>query len=235
MQSRLQLVITAAWVCHLFMGAPLVISQARPATSAAQQTPAPAGNPVGGKVQVSATEGEPVSISAQQQEKKGEIYTLRGDVTINFRDYTLHADTIQYDRASGEIKAEGHLSFDGGKHDLHLNASHGTFNIQNQTGKFYEVSGTTGARFRRRNVTLTSSNPVVFSGKVVEKRGQDEYVIYHGKVTSCELPHPKWTFSASRIVIVIGESAHIYNTIFRIKGVPVIYLPFAAPPVERLG
>src|SRR5947207_6353089 len=82
---------------------------------------------------------------------------------------------------------------------------------------------------------MTSSNPVVFSGKVVEKRGQDEYVIYHGKVTSCELTYSKWTFSASRVVIVIWESAHIYNTIFRIKGVPVIYLPFAAPPVERLG
>src|SRR5205807_2837066 len=27
----------------------------------------------------------------------------------------------------------------------------------------------------------------------------------------------------------------IYNTVFRIKGIPVVYLPFAAPPVEKLG
>jgi LPS-assembly protein len=33
----------------------------------------------------------------------------------------------------------------------------------------------------------------------------------------------------------VGNSAHVYNTTFRLKGVPVFYLPYASPPVERLG
>ena len=233
MRPRLQFVITAIALCHLFRGVPLVISQAHPEASASQQSSAP--GQISNKIQISATEGEPLSIKANQSEEQGGVYTLRGNVEIEFRDYTLRADTITYDKSSGDVAAEGHISFDGGPHDMHLTASHGTYNIHSQTGKFYDVAGTTGARFRGRNVTLTSSNPLAFSGKIVEKTGEDVYVIHHGMVTSCELPHPKWTFSASKIIIVVGNSAHIYNTVFRLKGVPIIYLPFAAPPVERVG
>lgn len=232
MRPRLQLVITAVVVCHLFRGVPLVISQAHPESGSSQENQV---NSAAGKKQLSATEGEPVSISAKQQEKQGEIYTLRGDVEIQFRGYTLRADRVTYERSAGDVTAEGHLSLDGGPHDIHLTATHGTYNVNTQTGKFYEVSGTTGARFKGRNVTLTSTSPLAFSGKIVEKTGEDAYVIHHGTVTSCELPHPKWTFSASKIIVVVGESAHIHNTVFRLKGVPVIYLPFVAPPVERTG
>jgi LPS-assembly protein len=234
MRPRLQLVIIAVAVCHLFRGVPLVISQAHPEEPASQQSSTIPSQP-GNKVQISATEGEPLSISADHSEQQGTVSTLRGNVEIRFRGYTLRADTITYDRASGDITAESHISLDGGPHDIHITASRGSYNLKTQTGKFYDVSGTTGARFRGRNVTLTSSSPLAFSGKQVEKVGEDAYIIHHGTVTSCELPHPKWTFSASKIVLVVGESAHIHNTIFRLKGVPIIYLPFAAPPVERTG
>jgi len=189
----------------------------------------------GKKLPLSGVEGEPVTIRAREQEKTGSVYTLRGDVEITFRNYILRADTITYNSDSGEINATGNLSLEGGLHDEHITATHGTYNVRSQTGKFYDVAGTTGARFKGRNVTLTSSSPIAFSGRVVEKTGPEEYVIHDGTITSCELPHPKWTFSASTIKIIVGESAKIHNTVFKIKGVPVIYLPYASPPVERLG
>jgi LPS-assembly protein len=234
MRSRHQFVITAIALCHLFRAVPLVISQARPQELIAQ-TSASVPAQTNGKIQISATEGEPLTIKAKQQEQQGDLTTLRGDVEAEFRDYTVHADTVTYNRATGEVTAEGHITFDGGPHDMHIAASHGSYNVRTQTGKFYDVSGTTGARFKGRNVALTSSSPLAFSGKIVEKTSEDTYIIHNGTVTSCELPHPKWTFSAAKIIVVIGESAHIYNTIFRLKGIPIIYLPFAAPPVEKLG
>ena len=54
--------------------------------------------------------------------------------------------------------------------------------------------------------------------------GPDEYVLHHGSVTSCELPRPKWTFTAAKIILRVGSSAHVYNTTFRLKGIPVFYL-----------
>lgn len=234
MQARHKFVITALLLCHLFLVAPLVTSQAHPQTAAAQESGS--GLPTAsGKIQISASEGEPVTISSRQQEKNGEMFTLRGDVEITFRGYVLRADTITYNRETGDITAEGHLTFDGGPHDMHLTADRGIYNVHSQTGKFFNVAGTTGARFKGKNVTLTSSSPLTFSGKEVDKTGESLYVVHDGSVTSCELPHPKWTFSAAKIVVDVGNSARIYNTLFRIKGVPVLYLPFAAPPVEKLG
>jgi LPS-assembly protein len=234
MMSQHKFVITATLVCHLFLGAPVVISQAQPTKTPAEQS-GKAVAQTGKKLPISATEGEPITIKAREQEKAGDVYTLRGDVEIQFRNHTLRADTITYNIASGEITATGNLSFEGGLHDEHITASHGTYNVRSQTGRFYDVAGTTGARFKGRNVVLTSSSPIAFSGKVVEKTGPEEYVIYDGTITSCELPHPKWIFSAAKIKIEVGDSARIYNTVFKIKGVPVVYLPFASPPVERLG
>src|SRR5437588_262050 len=230
MKSRYKFVITAALVCHVFLGAPLVISQAQ-AVGAQAETKVQAGK----KPRISASEGEPVTIKAREQEKNGDIYTLRGEVEIEFRNSTLKADTITYNSSTGEITATGNLEFEGGLHDEHITASHGSYNVRSQTGRFYDVAGTTGARFKGRNVVLTSSSPIAFSGKMVEKTGPEEYVIHDGTITSCELPHPKWIFSASTIKIEVGDSAKIYNTVFKVKGVPVIYLPFASPPVERLG
>jgi LPS-assembly protein len=234
MRSRLQLVITAVVLCHLFRGVPLVISQALPDDQSDQKT-APVSGQSSSQVQFSATEGEPLTISAIHQEQQGNLVTLQGSAEIHFRGYILRADTITYDKPSGNATAEGNVTLDGGPHDVHITASHGTYNVRTRMGTFYDAKGTTGAHFRGINVTLTSTSPVAFTGKIIEKAGESEYVIHHGTVTSCELPHPKWTFSGAKIIVEIGNVAHIYHTIFWLRGIPVIYLPYAAPPAEKVG
>jgi LPS-assembly protein len=188
-----------------------------------------------GAFKIAISPDQPVEVTARQCEKNGDVYTLRGDVAIHFADYSFHAETVTYDYSSGEAGAEGQASLDGGSRDIHISASHATYNVHSQTGKFYDVTGSTGARFSGKSVTLTSSSPITFTGRLVEQTGPDEYVLHHGSVTSCEQPHPKWTFNAEKIVLRVGDFAHIYQTTFRLKGVPVFYLPYAAPPVEQLG
>lgn len=239
MNPRTVFGITAALLCHLLLATPLVTSQlppnqttaSGPATSAdLQDSGAPQEGPVLPVV------GAPkATIRAREQEKRGDLFILRGDVEIEYQGRTVRADEITYDRRTGEITATGHLLFEGGPHDEHIEASHGSYNVRTETGKFYDVVGTTGARFRGRGVVLTSSAPFAFSGKLVEKTGPERYVIHHGSVTSCELPNPKWTFNAEKIVVDVGGTARIYGSTFRVKKVPIFYFPFAAHPVERLG
>ncbi|HUQ49297.1 MAG TPA: LPS assembly protein LptD [Terriglobales bacterium] len=181
------------------------------------------------------TDDSQVKIETDFQEKHGEIYTLKSKVVIEFRDFILRGDEIVFDRSTGVITAKGNLAFDGGLHDEHIEATHGEYNVRTQTGKFYNVVGTTGVRFRGKNVTLTSSDPFAFTGKMVEKVSKDRFIVHQGTVTSCRLPDPKWTFNAERVVIDVGGSAKIYNTTFRIKKVPVLFMPFAAHPVANLG
>ncbi|MGE5323336.1 MAG: LPS-assembly protein LptD [Actinomycetota bacterium] len=207
-------------------------------TAPPQQSGAVSGNAEVGKETASkmaVSEREPVIIDAIQCERVGSQYELHGNVKITFKSYTFRGDQATYDSSSGEATAAGQVGLDGGPRDIHITASHAAYNVRSRTGKFYDVKGTTGTRFKGRNVTLTSSSPIAFTGTLVEQTGPEEYILHNGSVTSCELPHPKWTFNAAEIILRVGKSAKIYNATFRLKGVPVIYLPYASPPVERLG
>ena len=59
--------------------------------------------------------------------------------------------------------------------------------------------------------------------------------MYHGTITSCALPRPKWTFGAEKIDVVAGAGAKMYHSDFRLLGLPVFYFPFMTHSVENLG
>src|SRR5215471_13056314 len=186
MRSQLKLVITTWVVCHLVLGAVPVTSQALPvpAQESAREVqdqgatpchailtaPPSMPGPSGAKPANHATipkiadsQEEPIDITARECEKAGDIYTLRGAVEIKFETWVFRGDHVTYDSTSGNAKVTGNATLDGGPRDMHIAASHGDYNIRSQTGKLYDVTGTTGARFRGSNVTLTSSTPIAFT------------------------------------------------------------------------
>ena len=162
MKPRVQFGITAAFFCHLLLAVPLVTSQLPPAGSAPpERAPsadlradnAPQADPASAS-QAEESSSSPATssvpsfpppapdeavIRAREQEKKGDLYTLRGDVEIDYAGRTFRADEVTYDRATGEITATGHLIFDGGPHDEHLEASHGEYNVRTETGKILRI------------------------------------------------------------------------------------------------
>jgi LPS-assembly protein len=223
MIPRTRFLITAGLLCHLLLAHSVVTSQ----LLAAQN----------GRPDVAADPSSPqdVLIQAVEQEKDGPVYKLRGDVHVQYEAYTLSADTVEYNSDTGQITADGHVALEGGANDEHIEAAHATYNIRSETGRFEQVHGTTGMRLRERRLILTSSNPFAFTGKVVEKTAPDHYVVYDGTITTCELPTPKWQFDAHKVSVDVGGNATIYHSSFRIKGLPVLYLPFATYPVERLA
>jgi LPS-assembly protein len=224
MFSRSRIFITAALVCHLLLACRVVTSQTPPPPNeTAASLPAAPSNDA---------QKEDVTIRAVEQEKEGSVYHLRGRVEIDYRNYILQADEITYNSDTGDTTAEGHVVLDGGPYDEHIVASHGNYNIRTQVGTFYSVLGTVGFRGRQSRYVLTSTNPFVFSGKIVEKHGPNHYLVRQGTVTTCELPQPKWQFNAQRIVVDVDSTAKIYNSNFRLFGIPVFYFPYVTHPVQ---
>lgn len=176
-----------------------------------------------------------VLIIADEQEKDQDLYKVRGHVEIRFRNYILHADRAQYDSTTGLVTADGHVVFEGGVHNEHLVGSHATYDVSRDTGKFYDVTGSSGIRIKNKMMFLTSSTPFFFQGRVVEKLGPDRYRVSHGFVTSCQLPKPKWQFNASTALVEVGEEAKMYHSTLRIAGIPVFYFPYVEHPVDNLG
>ena len=232
MITRSRIFITAALVCHLLLASGIVTSQTLPPAATTVSAPESAAVPDLPTAPVGQTE-EPVTMRAVQQEKEGSIYHLRGAAEIDYRTYILRADQITYNADTGDSEEEGHVVLDGGPYDEHIVASHGTYNIRTQIGTFYSAIGTVGFQMRYSRYVLTTSNPFAFTGKIVEKHGPDHYLVRYGTVTTCELPHPKWLFNAGRMVVDVDGTAKIYNSDFRLMGLPVFYFPFVEYPAQK--
>jgi LPS-assembly protein len=174
----------------------------------------------------------PVEIDSDTQTKTGSRYTLDGEVVITYGDRTVQADHIEYDSDTGELTATGHLKVTGGANQEEILASHGTLNLNTQTGRFYDVTGSVGVKAGPGTKTrYVSSNPFIFTGRMVVKTGPQEYQIYDGTLTSCLLPRPDWMFYAGKFS-VDAEKASARNSVFRLLNIPLLYLPYVTHPVE---
>jgi len=240
MTLRNRILITAAVLCHLVLVPPLVTSQlppenadATPRTGALEKPSAAPATPCALAAAAQKENGDVHTICAIQQEEEGSVYKLHGAVEIYYQNYVLRADEATFDSDTKEVTATGHFALDGGPNDDHIRASHGTYNLDLEAGRFYDVTGTTGLRFRGNQVILMSTAPFAFTGRIVDKTSPDHYLVYDGTITTCELPHPKWQFEARKVMVDVGGNAKIYRSNFLLHGVPVLYFPFATHPVEK--
>ena len=177
-----------------------------------------------------------VSEDSDTASHRGDLDLLAGDVDIHFRNREIRADSVEINRATGEVKAEGHLRVSGGENDEYIEASHGTLNIRTGTGRFFDVKGSTGMHSTplpsaSSRGGLQSPNPFLFSGRVVEKTGPTAYTIYDGTVTSCLLPSPDWMFSSHKLA-VNGGVARAASSTFHLLGLPVLFLPYLTAPLQ---
>ena len=244
MTLRTRFLITALFLCHQLLASALVTSQLRSENSDQAMVPSPpqtaqkaeaagASSNTPCARQAATQDSDSATICADQQEKVGDLYKLHGNAEIHYRTYVLRADELTYNSDSGEATASRYFTLDGGPNDDHIKASHGTYNLTAETGRFYDVTATTGLRFRGNRVVLTSTAPFAFSGKIVEKTSSDHYLVYDGTITTCELPHPNWQFEAHKVVVDVGANASIYHSTFVLHGFPVFYFPYATHPVAK--
>ncbi len=178
--------------------------------------------------------GVPVEIHADKQREQDNVYTLNGNVLIFYKTYTVQADTVTYNRDTGEVVAEGHLIVDGSPDNEHITATHGTMNLDEDTAHFYDVVGTLGVATvgPHSRMVFTSPNPFAITGREVIKLGTGRYQVIDGTMTSCRLPKPDWRLLSKQINLANG-TASARNTWFELLSVPLFYLPYATHPVSE--
>jgi LPS-assembly protein len=95
------------------------------------------------------------------------------------------------------------------------------------------VTGSVGRQpsASKRKLVYTTSNPFLFTGRVVIKQGPERYQIIHGTMTSCLLPDPDWRIHSAQIRVNYGE-ARANSSYFTLLGVPILYLPYVTHPVD---
>ncbi|MFZ0517158.1 MAG: LPS assembly protein LptD [Acidobacteriaceae bacterium] len=192
--------------------------------------------------------GVPVTIRARHQERRGEMYDLEGGVEIDYKDYVILADHATYDTATGDVVANGHLQVTGGPDNEDFAADHGTLNLNQQTGHFYDVIGSVGVIHPASPANAyipkifglppssnrglySSTNPFLISAKQLIKKGPESYELISGTMTSCRLPKPDWRILAPQIIVDDG-TAKAKNADFQVLNKPVLYLPYVTHGVD---
>ncbi len=178
--------------------------------------------------------GVPVEWQAQHQEWVGNTVTLMGNVIFHYRGYVLRADKVTYHRATTEIEADGHLELTGGSNDLLVHASHGEMRLDTHTARLYDVSGSQGVRTLGRTIVYSTTNPLLFTARVLIETSEGNYRLVDGTFTNCRLPHPDWQIIAHTIALDQHEAV-TRNSVFRLIGIPVFYLPYLKHSTTTTG
>ena len=178
--------------------------------------------------------GVPIEWQAQRQTRNGDTWTLTGQVVIHYRDFVFRADRVVYHQSTSELDADGHLQVAGGPEDVQIAASRGQMRLDMHTARFYDVTGSIGVRRTGPVAVYSTTNPFLFSGRVLLQTGEGRYRIIDGKMTNCRLPRPDWQLISRAIKMENGE-ASTANTFFKLFGVPIFYLPYLRHPVDETG
>jgi LPS-assembly protein len=231
MRVRTFLFITALMLCHLQLR-PQTLTKQFPSASGPSSLPDAPDYPIA-EVVAAPPSGVSVRLESKQQEKHGSVYTLTGDVKIDYKDYTLTADKVSYDDETKEAEADGHVRLQGGRNNELILADHGKLNFDLETGRFENVTGSIGRQpsASKRKLVYTTANPFLFTGRVLIKEGPERYQVIQGTMTSCLLPDPDWRIHSSLIRVSYGV-ARAKSSYFTLLNVPILYLPYVTHPVD---
>ncbi len=159
------------------------------------------------------------------EDSQGEWKYLKGAAEIHTSEMKITADEIDFNTDTAWVYARGHV------HLLHyatgdnLNADHAEYNLRTEEGKFFIVNGTSPTRIITSPGLLTTTNPFYYQGQSADRlRGR--IILHNGFITDCKTPKPWWVFEGPIFDIVPGQRAIARRSVFRIKHIPVLYLPY---------
>jgi LPS-assembly protein len=164
------------------------------------------------------------AVDAETEEADGDLRHLRGHVHLESEDKKLDADAVDYNDDTGDVEAWGNVRYENFLDGTKLNCDHAKYNVNTESGIFYDVRGTSETKIVARPGLLTTNNPFYFEGKWGE-RVDGKYIIHEGFVTDCKVPKPWWRLVSTKFDILPNQRAITYHAIFRIKRVPIFYFP----------
>lgn len=164
--------------------------------------------------------GAPWHISAQKitYNQKTSIYTATGKVQIVKDGKTLTGDFIQYNQNTLEAFSTGNVMLTVG--DDTLRGDEIQMNLQTGTGVI------------RHGTIFIQKNHFIIKGDEILKTGENTYEIKNASITSCDGERPAWQLTGQDLDITIEEYGWVKNAAFRVKDMPVLYLPYMFFPVK---
>lgn len=162
------------------------------------------------------------------QRRVGDLYIADNDVDITYGDMRLRADHVEYNDATSQANARGHVIFDF--QNQHLEGDTADYNVSTGHGVFKNVHGFLKLERRPNPRLLVTRNPLYFQAEEVDRISEDVYVLKHSLITICDPENPAWQFYASRAKVTLQKHVAMVSSNFRLLRVPLIWMPYATAP-----
>ncbi|HWP98879.1 MAG TPA: putative LPS assembly protein LptD [Vicinamibacterales bacterium] len=159
-------------------------------------------------------------------------YRRAGAVEIVCGDMRFYADEMEIHLDTHRLVARGNVVFTQGA--SRVAADRMEFDTKSRTGVFYHATGSVSLGERAdRSMFGTQEPDAYFYGETLEKIGPRRYRITRGGFTTCVQPTPRWEVTSSSVVINLDDYALLRNSVLKVKGVPVLYLPLLYYPIQE--
>jgi LPS-assembly protein len=182
-------------------------------------------------------------VTAGRQERLGEQHWLLSEsVELERGDTTLFADEVEFFEAENRAIASGNVVFTQGTN--RISADRADFNTRTGLGTFYHATGISAAQAPRQRTPIGGivvpqatgqDTDVIFFGETIEKLAPKKYRITNGGFSTCVQPTPRWEMSAGTITLNVDDYTVLRQAIFKVKGVPMFYLPIMYYPTQEDG
>jgi LPS-assembly protein len=153
-------------------------------------------------------------------DRKTGRYVLEGNVVARQGDLTLRADRVELIPDAEVAEAAGDVLLQAGAD--RLSARRVRIHLADRTGALDQ-----GELF-------VAEDHLTVRGGAIEKTGEETYTMRDVRFSSCLCGEgaPAWSVTGRRLRITVGGYAFVQWPAFRIKGVPVIALPYGIFPVK---
>jgi LPS-assembly protein len=164
--------------------------------------------------------GEKVIIHAQKKEFSDDIFTASGDVEVIVDDYRIYAQYVEYNKKTEMIIARGRVTMTS-KESV-ISGEELTFNVKDRTGEMVDVYGLMQPTIRYKCNTLKQIDDETLKFRKME-------------FTSCSQRVPRWKITCVKGKIKKEKYISMTSALFKIKNIPVFYLPYLKYPIESDG
>ena len=169
------------------------------------------------------TDDEEISVDAGtiSYDRRKDIISATGEVTIERGDTILKADTIDLNRRTNEADAVGDASLISPEGFIRAEEIH--LNLDDETGLLIDAE--------------LHSTEMGYSiwGERMEKGCGQNYHIENGRFTTCQCEEgpPSWSIAGDELDVDLNGYGRLKGGTFSILDVPVLYVPDAAFPVYQ--
>lgn len=160
----------------------------------------------------------PTGIKARKVDRVGDRVLASGDVEISSGADVLMADYVDYNLKTGDALAEGNVVMISGGQVIR--ADRARLNLMTGTGSLENASGLMPPSF-------------IFEAGRLDKDPSKRLGMERARFTLCTQAVPRWSFAVRDATLRNDGQLVMHRVVFRIKDVPVFYLPYLRYPVDK--